>query len=141
MSGLNDFIQEFKDRINDIDNIEPSYYTKWFSGDFTSSTTLCFLFSNGYKWWYTIDISMSHLTENGTDQILIRTNTNMGTETLCLQQMFDYTLFHMVFKDISAVEQYIREKMLVAIAEKLDINIDEWYMDQCGYVYGRELLP
>ena len=141
MSELNDFIQEFKDKINDINNIESSHYKKWYFGDFNSSTTLCFLVGRGCRYSHTIDIAMSQLTENGTDQILIRTSTNMGTETLCLQQMFDYTLFHMVFKDISAVEQYIREKMLVAIAEKLDIDLDEWYMDQCGYVYGRELLP
>ena len=141
MSELNDFIQEFKDKINNIDNIESLHYTRWFPGDFTSSTALCFLLGRGRKCYHRIDIVMSQLTENGTDLILIRTSTNMGTETLCLQQMFDYTLFHMIFKDISAVEQYIREKMFVAIAEKLDIDIDEWYIDQCGYVYYRELQP
>lgn len=145
MSELNDFIQEFKDKINDIDNTQaipdPPRHRRWFlDGDLRTVTYLRWIFNYKHTHTYPIDITISQLVEKGYDQVMIRATLYDLPESIGFSNIFDYTLFDMTFENTTEVERYVREKMFYGLMKHFGADISAYYLDQDGYIYQREVV-
>lgn len=145
MSKLNNFIQEFKDKINDIGNTQaipdPPRYRRWFlDGDLRTITYLRWVFNYKHTHMYQINITISQLVEKGYDQVMIRATLYDLPESISFSNIFDYTLFDMTFENITEVERYVREKMFYGLMKHSGADISAYYLDQDGYIYQREVV-
>lgn len=140
MSKLDNFIQEFKDKINDIDNTQaipdPPRHRRWFlDGDLRTITYLRWVFNYKHTHTYPIDITISQLAEKGYDQVMIRATLYDLPESIGFSNIFDYTLFDMTFENMTEVERYVREKMFYGLMKHLGADVSAYYLDQDGYIY------
>ena len=126
MSKLDNFIQEFKDNINDIDNTQaipdPPQYT-WLPSDGNLHTYTRLNFISDKVVYRSIEITIDITTQiqSGYEQIVVRAILhNEPQANLCLQEAYLPYLFFANFKYQEVLEKYVRHKMAIAYTLHLD---------------------